>query len=330
MLNFISATLHPECYHGHNAQPPFFEGWYYKLIDSSEQHRYAVIPGVSFGTGGDGPHAFVQVIDGTSGETDYHVYPLKDFWASERAHYIQIGPNHFTAASIKLDLPKQALSISGEVVFYDLVPWPKTPWSSSMMGWYVWVPKMECYHSVLSLDHTIHGTLKVNDTPITFTDGRGYIEKDWGRSFPSTWIWMQSNHFEGNGTSITASMAMVPWLGKTFPGFTVGFLHQDILYRFATYTGAITESLEITPDQVTWVLRDALYRLRLTAQHEETGILRGPNPDDMERRVPETLKATVNVQLTTLQGDRAIFEGTGCNAGMEIVGKAEMLLARQK
>jgi len=326
MLNFISTTLNPERYHGHNARPPFFEGWYYKLIDPSEHYRYAIIPGVSLGTGGDGPHAFIQVINGTTGETAYHVYPLEDFWTAERTHYVQIGPNHFTTASMKLDLPKQALSLSGEVIFYDLVPWPKTLWSPSIMGWYAWIPKMECYHSVLSLDHTIHGTLRINDTPVTFTGGRGYIEKDWGRSFPSAWIWMQSNHFEDNGTGITASMAMIPWIGKMFPGFIVGFLHQGILYRFATYTGAVVESLEITPTQVIWTLRDALYRLRLTAQREETGILRGPNPDNMERRVPETLKATVSVQLSTRQGDCTIFEGTGRNAGMEIVGKVETLL----
>ena len=24
------------------------------------------------------------------------------------------------------------------------------------MGWYAWVPFMECYHGVLSLDHTIY------------------------------------------------------------------------------------------------------------------------------------------------------------------------------
>ncbi|MCK7537696.1 MAG: tocopherol cyclase family protein [Marinilabiliales bacterium] len=29
-----------------------------------------------------------------------------------------------------------------------------------------------------------------------FSGGRGYIEKDWGHSFPSAYVWMQSNHFQ--------------------------------------------------------------------------------------------------------------------------------------
>ena len=34
MFNFLRTTLHPERYHGHGKKPPFFEGWYYKLIDA--------------------------------------------------------------------------------------------------------------------------------------------------------------------------------------------------------------------------------------------------------------------------------------------------------
>jgi hypothetical protein len=48
-------------YHGHGKQPPFFEGWYYKLVSADETHRIAVIPGVQLGEDG---HAFVQVLDG--------------------------------------------------------------------------------------------------------------------------------------------------------------------------------------------------------------------------------------------------------------------------
>ncbi|WP_243392439.1 MULTISPECIES: tocopherol cyclase family protein [unclassified Mesotoga] len=31
---------------------------------------------------------------------------------------------------------------------------------------------------------------------IDLTGGKGYIEKDWGRSLPDAWIWMQSNNFD--------------------------------------------------------------------------------------------------------------------------------------
>ena len=31
---------------------------------------------------------------------------------------------------------------------------------------------------------------------IFFHGGKGYTDKDWGTRFPTTWIWLQSNHFQ--------------------------------------------------------------------------------------------------------------------------------------
>lgn len=53
----------------------------------------------------------------------------------------------------------------------------------------------------------VEGTVKVNDQEIDFTGGRGYIEKDWGSSFPKRYIWIQSNHFEEPTASLFFSIA---------------------------------------------------------------------------------------------------------------------------
>ena len=45
-VRFLRNTLHPERYQGVQRRYPYFEGQYYKLIDASEDHRYAVIPGI--------------------------------------------------------------------------------------------------------------------------------------------------------------------------------------------------------------------------------------------------------------------------------------------
>jgi len=51
MLRFLRNTLHPARYHGRlrDQRPPFFEGWYFKVVDATERHRFAFIPGVSWG-----------------------------------------------------------------------------------------------------------------------------------------------------------------------------------------------------------------------------------------------------------------------------------------
>lgn len=95
MRRFFTA-LHPERYHGHSKRPPFFEGWYFKVVDASEEARYAIIPGVFLSSSSERQHAFVQVLDGQRAHATYHPFPLEEFWAAEDRFEIRIGPNRFT------------------------------------------------------------------------------------------------------------------------------------------------------------------------------------------------------------------------------------------
>ena len=322
MRQFTYSTLHPSIYHGHGRQPPFFEGWYFKLVSADEGSRYAIIPGVSLS--GDA-HAFVQVLDGATGRSAYHVYPLADFWASKTEFEVRIGPNLFTQERMVLDIHRPEGQVQGELRFAGLTPWPVTPISPGIMGWYAWVPRMECYHGVLSLDHGIAGRLRIDGQEISFDRGRGYIEKDWGQSFPAAWVWFQTNHFQQPRTCLTASVAIIPWLGRAFPGFIVGLWREGQLYRFTTYLGAAIERLEIDDDHVAWTLRSRSFNLELLATRAEGGLLAGPTRQDMGKRVDETLNAAVDVRLSSASGAE-IFRGRGRHAGLEVHGDLGRLL----
>jgi hypothetical protein len=328
MSSWWRRTLHPSWYQGRGRRAPYFEGWYYKLIDSSEQHRLAVIPGIFRSADPHKSHSFVQVLDGTSGMASYHEYPPEALRAADGALDIQVGPNRFTPEQISLHIDDSERSLLGDLTFTALTPWPVTLTSPGAMGWFAWVPLMQTYHGVVSLDHTIEGTLSVSGDPISFNDGRGYIEKDWGRSFPDAWIWMQTNHFDQIGTSLTASIATIPWLGISFRGFIIGLWHGGSLYRFTTYTGAQMERLTIGEHEVYVAVSDRNHRLEITARRGAGGVLRGPTGADMAGRVPESLQATAMVRLSPGEGNggQAIFEGRGRNAGLEVVGETSRLL----
>ena len=328
MGTWLAHPLHPERYHGHGRRPPFFEGWYFKLIDRSEQRRYAIIPGIFLSDDPAQRHAFVQVLDGISGHATYHRYPPDEFWAAADAFDLRIGPNRFTLPEISLQIDGPGRTVHGVVQTAGLTPWPITLAAPGIMGWYAWVPFMECYHGVLSLDHALQGTLTVDGSAVDLTDGRGYIEKDWGPSFPSAWVWFQSNHFQQPGTSITASIAVIPWLGSAFRGQIIGLWHERVLYRFATYTGARVEKLVIGEQAVDWVVRDRRHRIEMRARRAQAGLLKGPSKSDMGVRVPETLQAEVAVRLTALEkgAERLVFAGTGRNGGLEVGGDIPRLL----
>jgi hypothetical protein len=330
---FLQRVRHPERYHGHAHRPPFFEGWYYKLVSASEEQRYAIIPGIFKSDDPDQNHAFVQVLNGTTGEVVYHRFAADAFRSAKERFEITVGASRFTQRyiSLQLDGPEQALC--GEVHFKGVRPWPVRLASPGVMGPFGWIPNMECNHGVLGLDHGLRGRFVV-DGPrtsravIDWAGGRGYIEKDWGAAFPSAYIWMQSNHFQVPQTSLTASIATIPFPGFGFRGLIVGLLYQERLYRFTTYRGVRLEHLAVTERAVTWVMRDLVHRLELHATRAEGGLLRGPSTQAMGVRVPETLSATIEVRLSRLHGRQpaVIVEDTGRYAGLEVVGDLDRLV----
>lgn len=156
------------------------------------------------------------------------------------------------------------------------------------MGWYRYIPGMECYHGVVSMDHALRGELLFDGERIDLSGGRGYIEKDWGTSFPSSWIWMQSNSFGTPGVSLMLSIAKIPWFGRHFTGFLSFLRTPDGLVRCATYTGASIERLEVDEQGVAVVLSHRATRLHIRAHKGAPGGLKAPVAGAMERTIAES------------------------------------------
>jgi tocopherol cyclase len=321
-------------YQGGHRHSRYFEGWYFKVVDPGETRLLAVIPGVSLGADGSKPHSFVQVNDGTKGESTYYGYPLDDFAYSRDAFDIRIGPNRFSADRIDLRLAEPAEGpdrlLSGTLRFSGVTPWPVRPLSPGVMGWYAFAPFMECYHGVVSLDHTVAGRLSVDGERVDYSGGAGYTEKDWGTSFPAAWVWMQSNHFAEPHVSLTASVAKIPWLRGHFVGHIAGLWLRGRLYRFATYTGARLEQFAQHEQGVTLRLADREFALELDARRTAAAELRAPVQGAMVGRVAESLNARIAVRLLRRRGDGRedlVWSGEGRNGGLELMDRDGVLAA---
>ncbi|MBK7408534.1 MAG: hypothetical protein IPJ40_11025 [Saprospirales bacterium] len=309
-------------YHGWGRESQFFEGWYFKLVDPTGQYAFAVIPGISKGFDGY-HHSFIQLLDGKRCEAHYHDFPLEAFRASDKHFEVQLGKNLFAADRIVLDTPQ----LSGALRMNNRFPWPKMWGAPGIMGWYSFMPFMECYHGVVSMNHLLEGNLSVYGQPVDFTGGQGYIEKDWGRSFPGAWIWMQSNHFNTtNPVSLMASVAVIPWLGSSFIGYIVGFLYEGELYRFATYTGAQMKA-RLGDHEVVLAFRDKRHRLEIVAHQAGAAELVAPISGNMTGKVNESMQSTVSVRF--FEREKLIFEGEGRNTGLEVAGEVDRLLTEE-
>ncbi len=330
MWRHIRTIWHPDEFHYHHIfakGKAFFEGWYFKLVDREGQQPCAFIPGVFLG---DDAHAFIQFLDGRAGRSWYHRYPLEAFKADRGRFSVCIGNNTFGSQNIRIDIdsdqPGHEQRILGSVCIQEPYPWPVTWYWPGVMGPYAFIPFMQCNHGILSLDHALSGHLEIDGEHIAYDGGRGYLEKDWGRSFPEGYVWTQSNHFDRPGISVTASVALIPWLTGTFRGFLVGFLLDGTLHRFTTYNRSRIEELSLSETHLHLRIRNHSHRLTVDAEKAEGAVLRAPYERDMLERVAETMTSAVTVRLASLRPEKVLYEGTGRHACMELQGNLEALL----
>ncbi len=322
-LQFFKGIFHPEAFHGHGRSKRYFEGWYVKVVSADQKTRWAVIPGVFLGLDGGVNEAFIQLLDGSTGRSWYHKFETSEFSASADEFDVTLGKNHFSSKGVTLDLPELRGSISFESA---LDPWPVKPLSPGIMGWFGAVPFMECFHGIVSFGHELAGEMAVEGKKVSFAGGRGYIGKDWGRAFPSGYVWLHSNHIDSDPeASLIGSVAIIPWIGRPFRGYIVGLKHSGKLHRWTTYNGAKEIELTITDTHVQWQLSSKDGLLTLSADRVRGGLLHAPIRTEMHQRVDETLDAVIHIKHTDRDG-RVLLEGKGLVGAMEVHGDLERLL----
>lgn len=321
ILTKIKSLFDPTMYQGWGNTRRYFEGWYFKIVNAPESKAFAFIPGIAMDESGNS-HAFIQVLDGKEKRSEYFSFDARSFIPSDERFEVSIGNNRFTSGSMKLDLPE----ISGSLSFSGTVPWPNRWYSPGIMGPYTFAPFMECNHGIVSMDHGITGSLTIRGEETDFTGGRGYIEKDWGHSFPSAYIWMQSNHFSSPGISFKASVARIPWITGNFNGFIAGLWLEDRLYRFTEYNGTRLGHLAVTGSVVELELRNRTHIITISAPVDSATSLASPVRGFMDGRIDESMTSSIRLTLSDRSTGKILFSGEGRNACIEISGPTETLI----
>jgi len=320
LLRKIKSLFNPETYQGWGNTRKYFEGWYFKVVNAAGTKAFAFIPGISMDEKGNS-HAFIQVLDGMEKKSEYHSFDSSLFKPSWIEFELSLGTNYFSSQRMALDLP----SVKGSLTFSDTVPWPKPWYSPGIMGPYTFAPFMECNHGIVSMDHGISGNLVINGEEIDFTGGRGYTEKDWGHSFPSAYIWIQSNRFSAPGISFKASVARIPWVSGTFTGFIAGLWLDDRLYRFTEYGGGKLTNLSVRDSEVEMQFQNRTHVISVKAPVDRSTPLAAPVKGFMTGRIEESMTSQISLTLTDRRTGTVLFNGEGRNTCIEISGNTDTL-----
>lgn len=290
-------------YHGMHKKKSYFEGWYFKL--QTEYETIAFIPGININKKGE-KFAFIQIL--TDSDSYYVPYHHTEFLAKEQELYIRINNNIFSKEKILLDINYKDITLKGEIQLDTF-----TPIRNDIMGPFRFFPFMECNHGIISLFHKLHGSLEINGKMILFDHGTGYIETDWGISFPKSYLWIQTNIFSKKKCSIMVSIAKIPYLGMYFNGCICVVYYKNKEYRFATYHGV--KILNCTSNFVR--LKQGHLDLKIKIMDARPQMLLAPVRGNMSREIHESLSCTARFTLTDC--NHIIFDTESKNTSYEYV-----------
>ncbi|MDA3956106.1 tocopherol cyclase family protein [Oceanispirochaeta sp.] len=313
----MKSFLNPAPFQGKFKRKFYFEGWYLKHVSSDKSRVLSFIPGVSLSR--EGNHCFIQVIDGISGQTWYCSYPLESFEADRKHFSIRLGDSLFSQEGCRIRIDEKDLQVSGDLQYEQSLSFPRSFSNPGIMGWFSYIPGMECRHDVLSMNHFIKGELLFNQQKIDFTEGLGYIEKDWGWNFPSSYIWLQCNNFDEPDTSFMLAVALIPLGPICFTGF-LGFFHNRGQTRvFGTWNRWRISSLDFQGiGKGSFTLTDGKESLSCRVEGKEGGSLKAPAKGAMSQVIKESVNSDIVIDfknseggLRTISGSPAGFEERG-------------------
>lgn len=288
-------------FHGKRRRTSFFEGWYLKY--QGKKDTIAFIPAFHEDKYGK-RFATLQVITGDGAW--FLWYPAEEFQADTRKFRVRVGDSVFSEHGALLDIAKKSLRIQGEL---HHSPWAAPKWD--IMGPFRYVPFMQCNHGVLSMTHRVTGKIRLNGCDLFLDDGCGYVEKDWGRSFPGGYFWTQCNWFQERDISVMLSVADIPVGPVSFTGCIAFVYCRGEVYRMATYLGARVISLN--PKEV--IISQGRMVLRVELLEEGGYGLKAPVSGAMSRVIREHPQCRVRYgfwangrNILQEESDRASYE----------------------
>lgn len=328
-------------YHWDGITPHFFEGWYFRA-GQDFAFMYSLQNPVP-----NQPHSggAVQIL-GPRDEYVSRTFPdLSQFWASRSSlsllHwgkksanlYPQIlSPQNFSryiqeGYQITPTWHQGAIAapVKGTVCQWQYHIEPVYTWGNprglpkATADWLSYLPIFDPGWQVLMAAGLASGWIKWQGTTYTLTNAPFYAEKNWGKSFPQKWFWLNCNHF-GEDISVTAVGSLRENLGVTETVGLIGIHAQNQFYEFTSLNAAV--GWRVMPwGQWEMEGKNGQFRVKLKGNTEQLGTwVRVPTRDGLQFQCRDTTRGHLKLELWDEQ-DGLLLSGQSHLAGLEIGGR---------
>jgi hypothetical protein len=268
----------------------YFEGWFQKVYSSEHQASFVIIYGYATANSPD-TFGFIQLL--LPGKLPWlYYFPKNEISFDKDNHIMVMGTNKLSKDLIEINT--KDISIKLNFKNNQLIQSFK-----NSMGYSYFVPNLPCYHSVLNPSHVVSGEIRYDDGQYSLVNEMGYLEKNWGTSFPENYFWLHAIDPKNPQISLLFSRAEIKWLGKKFIRH-VGHLRVDGIEIDLRELRNISIT---TLDQNTEVqiirFESKSLKLYISINIGKNVILKGPTNGALSRDIDHHADAVIDVKMST-------------------------------
>lgn len=200
-------NFNPTILRGNFNRNKYFEGWFQKIFSAKHQASFVVIYGYATRNSND-TFGFIQMHIPDEKPLLLH-FPKEEVFCDPGQHLVRMGNNILTT---------ERISVNTDEVEVDLSLDKNEPLRSfkNSMGYSYVIPNLPCYHSVLNKSHIVSGEINSKSSRFSLDNEIGYLEKNWGTSFPENYVWLHAVDPENMEVDLLFSQAEINWMGKKF------------------------------------------------------------------------------------------------------------------
>lgn len=269
-----------------DSKPPYFEGYYFKFINEKEE-LVILIAGISISK--NEKYSFIQIASNYDKNVAFYKFPLSEFKSSKDSFLFNIGNNEFKRDEITLELD----NINVHLQLKNSINWNRSVLNPNIMGFLSFIPRVECKHDVITVATEVTGHVKLQNQTISFDKSSGYIEKNWGYSFPRKYLWLHANQFKNDQLSLQFAMAKPKWLFFR-PQVYIGYLMNGELTHFGSHKLSLAR-VKTDGDQTKVTIRMFRKNIIIRVTNKTPIHLISPKEGKLQNKISEYLNSDIEL-----------------------------------
>lgn len=266
----------------------YFEGWFQKVYLSELQASFVIIYGYATANSIDS-FGFIQLL--LPGKLPrFLYYPKNEITCDHNRHIVTMGTNKMSKDCIEID--EKDISIKLSFKNNQLIQTFK-----NSMGYSYYVPNLPCYHSVLNSCHLASGEIRHDDCHYSLVDEIGYMEKNWGTSFPESYFWLHAIDPNDTQVSLLFSHAEVKWLGEKFIRHVGHFRMDGREIDLRTLRNFSFKKIDQNTQIQIIRIESKSLKLDISIKIGKNVILKGPTNGELSRNIIHHADAIIDVNM---------------------------------